>query len=41
MCKTAMGKGMLALVSKQRKMNVPKLKEFKRTKFTRDVDNIF
>ncbi|MBA0753533.1 hypothetical protein Gogos_020031 [Gossypium gossypioides] len=38
-CRAAVGKGMMALVLEQRKMDVPKSKEFKGTRFTTDMDN--
>lgn len=38
-CRAALGKGMMALIPKQRKMNVLMLKEFGGTRSTRDVNN--
>lgn len=37
--KVDLGNGMLASTPKQCKMNFPKLKEFKQTRSTRDVEN--
>ncbi|MBA0763002.1 hypothetical protein Gotri_012532 [Gossypium trilobum] len=38
-CRAVVGKGMMALVLEQRKMDVPKSKEFKGTGFMRDMDS--
>ncbi|MBA0645711.1 hypothetical protein Goklo_013772 [Gossypium klotzschianum] len=38
-CRAVVGKGMIALVIEQRKMDVPKSKEFKGMRFTRDMDS--
>lgn len=40
MCRAAVGKGMLVSIPKQCKMNVPKLKEFKGMRSTKDMDNL-